>query len=345
VKGNHTVKFGADYRDQRFLQTLFFAPNGDYSYYGGGANDPIAIRKPLPNDPNSGGTQNLFANYLLGIPDSYLQGSAQTEDVRGHSIYLFAQDSWKIRSNVTLNYGLRWEFNQPIYDAGLRYQTFRAGQQTTIFPCESSTGDCSTMSPLGLVFPGDKGIPKGLTQSYYKAFAPRVGIAWDPFKNGKTTVRGGWGLFYNPIEQLVLEQFQAEPPFGGSSLISEGLFSTPFQLQDGTTAPNPFGGILTPKPGTPIDWPRFRPILLYGELEPHLRAQYTAQYNFGIQRELTKDLMLSVGYVGSQGHRLLATRDLNYGNAQTCIDMQAIAAYYDPTVVDVLCGQFLHSSR
>jgi len=82
--------------------------------------------------------------------------------------------------------------------------------------------------------PGDKGVPKGLTDNYYKSFAPRIGIAWDPKGDGKTTVRGGWGLFYNPIEQLVLEQFSGlSLPFGGSSLLSEGLFGTPFVLQDG----------------------------------------------------------------------------------------------------------------
>jgi hypothetical protein len=351
VIGNHTTKFGVDFRNQRFLQTLYFDPNGDFSYFGGGPND----------------SGNLFANYLLGLPDSYLQGSAQTEDVRGDSIYLFGQDSWKIKPNLTLNYGLRWEYNQPIYDAGLRYQTFRPGQATTIFPCQLSQGslnslgysnpncsdpnsDSAAVFPLGLVIPGDKGVPKGLTQNYYNAFAPRIGIAWDPFKDGKTTVRAGWGLFYNPIEQLVLEQFQGEPPFGGSSLISQGLFATPFVSQSGaagslTISPNPFNGILNPARGSGVDWAAFRPILLFGELEPKLRSQYTAQYNFGISRELTRDTVLSVGYVGSQGHRLLATRDINYGSPQTCIDLANLSAI-DPTAVtdgfghQVSCGPF-----
>jgi hypothetical protein len=311
VIGSHTTKFGIDLRNQRFLQTLYFDPNGDFSYFGLGPND----------------SGNLLANYLLGLPDSYLQGSAQTEDVRGNSIYLFAQDSWKIKPNLTLNYGLRWEYNQPIYDAGLRYQTFRPGQADTVF---QYTGD-PAMFPTGLVIPGDKGVPKGLTANYYHAFAPRVGIAWDPFKDGKTTIRAGWGLFYNPIEQLVLEQFQAEPPFGGSSLISEGLFATPFVSQSGsapdnlTISPNPFNGVLNPARGSNVDWAAFRPILLFGELEPKLRAQYTAQYNFGITRELSRDTVLSLGYVGSQGHRLLATHDINYGNPQTCIDLQNIS--------------------
>jgi hypothetical protein len=335
VIGSHTTKFGIDFRNQRFLQTLYFDPNGDFSYFGGGLNDPIAL------DVN--GNQNLYPNYLLGLPDSYLQGSAQTEDVRGNSIYLFAQDSWKIKPNLTLNYGLRWEFNQPIYDAGLRYQTFRPGQADTVF---QYTGD-PAMFPLGLVIPGDKGVPKGLTSSYYHAFAPRIGMAWDPFKDGKTTIRAGWGLFYNPIEQLVLEQFQGEPPFGGSSLISEGLFATPFVSQSGsagnlTISPNPFNGILNPARGSNVDWAAFRPILLFGELEPKLRSQYTAQYNFGITRELSRDTVLSVGYVGSQGHRLLATRDINYGNPQTCIDLQNISDLTGD--LGLSCGPFFADS-
>jgi hypothetical protein len=339
VMGNHTAKFGVDFRDQRFLQTLYFDVSGDYSFVGGGTND----------------TGNIFANYLFGLPDSYLQGSAQTEDVRGKSIYLFAQDSWKIKPNLTLNYGLRWEFNQPIYDAGGRYQTFRPGQADTVFKCNVGGDDCADPNspsaaffPLGLVVPGDKGVPRGLTQSYHNAWAPRVGIAWDPWKNGKTTIRGGWGMFYNPIEQLVLEQFQAEPPFGGSSLLTETLFNTPFVGQGGGITPNPFDGVLTPKPGDSVDWSGFRPILLFGELEPKMRAQYTAQYNFGITRELAKDLVLSVGYVGSQGHRLLATKDINFGNPQTCLDLQALADAYpgdvDHPSIGTDCGPYFADS-
>jgi len=351
VIGTHTAKFGIDLRDQRFLQTLFFDVNGDYSYFGGGNNDPGAL--------DALGNQNLYPNYLFGLPDSYLQGSAQTEDVRGKSIYLFAQDSWKIKPNLTLNYGLRWEFNQPIYDAGKRYQTFRPGQVDTVFNCALSQSSLDTLGysnpncadpnsdsaavfPLGLVIPGDQGVPRGLTKSYYNAWAPRIGIAWDPFKDGKTTIRGGWGLFYNPIEQLVLEQFQGEPPFGGSSLISNGLFNTPFVGQGGTITPNPFNGVLNPEPGSSVDWSAFRPILLFGELEPKLRAQYTAQYNFGITREVGKDMVVSISYVGSQGHRLLATKDINFGNPQTCIDLQNISDLTGDA--DLSCGPFFADS-
>src|SRR5215472_5249757 len=145
-----------------------------------------------------------------------------------------------------------------VYDAGGRYQTFRPGQATTTYPCQLSPesqatlgypdnncnpgGSAAAVFPLGLVVPGDKGVPTGLTASYYKAFAPRIGVAWDPWKNGKTSIRGGWGLFYNPIEQLVLEQFSAEPPFGISLGLSGTLFNTPFVSQSGSISPNGAGG-------------------------------------------------------------------------------------------------------
>jgi hypothetical protein len=196
-----------------------------------------------------------------------------------------------------------------------------------------------------------------LTQTYYKAFAPRVGIAYSP-DNGKTSIRAGWGMFYNPIEQLVLEQFSAEPPFGGSTLIFGTFFNTPFYAQANFQYPNAFNpqggeftGIQQPKPGSPVDWSIFRPILLFGEFQPHMRTQYSDQYNLTIQRELTKTLVMQVGYVGSQGHRLLATTDLNRATPQTCLDIMSIASSNPNNVLSgsggapTNCGPFLEDSR
>jgi hypothetical protein len=350
VKGNHTVKFGADARRQRFDQTLYFEVNGYYQYFGTGLNTPLY--------------SDLYPDYLLGLPDQYQQGAAQVENVRETSFYTFAQDSWKIRTNLILNYGIRWEFNSPLTDIGRHVQTFRPGQQTTTYPCQISsygasligTTDCTSVFPTGLVVPGDKGVPPGLTQTYYKAFAPRIGIAWSPGKSGKTSIRAGWGMFYNPIEQLVLEQFSAEPPFGGSTLLFSTFFNTPYYAQGGFQLPNPYNpqggeatGILNPKPGSPVDWSVFRPLLLFGEFQPHMRAQYSDQYNFTIQRELARNLVLQLGYVGSQGHRLLATTDLNRATPQTCLDIMALAGQNPNNVSSfgsaASCGAFLEDNQ
>ena len=125
----------------------------------------------------------------------------------------------------------------------------------------------------------------------------------------------------------MLEQFGAEPPFGGSTYLASTFLNTPFIGQDGTVSPNPFTGILSPKPGTPTDWASFRPMLLYGDFQPKMRTQYTAQYNFTVQRELARDIVLQVGYVGSQGHRLLASHDINAANPQTCLGIIAICKH------------------
>jgi len=366
----HSLKFGGDVRRQRFDQFLYYNINGDFGF-----QSDANLCSPLNHNPacdsvsgNDVGFINSYANYFLGLPTTYSQGAAQGEDIRNTSFYLFAQDSWKIKPNVTLNYGLRWELNTPYIDTKNRVQTFRPGQDTTQYPCWISqagadtinntagspivsTGSCAPDSaqsayfPTGLVFPGDKGVPQGLTSTYYKAFAPRIGLAWSPGWTegplakitggpGKSTVRGGYGIFYNPIEQLVMEQFSAEPPFGVSALLSNPLFNTPYLLQNGTQVPNNGGAIIQQTPNTPcfdstgpngcVDWSLFRPILLYGEFQPHLRTQYAEQYNFTIERQLTGSMLLRVAYVGTQAHHLLASRDLNYGNATTCLDINNI---------------------
>ena len=350
VMGTHSIKFGADFRLQKFDQFLYYNINGDFAFAPTGSGDTVT-------------SGDGYANYFLGLPTSYSQGAAQAEDLTNYGLYLFAQDSWKIKPNVTLNYGLRWELNTPYVDSGNRLQTFRPGEDTTQYPCwlsaasqaglGTNTADCGPTSannayfPTGLVFPGDKGVSGGLTTTYYKAFAPRIGLAYSPGWSdgvlskitggpGKSTIRGGYGIFYNPMEQLVMEQFSAEPPFGVSSFVSNPMFNTPFIGQNGVQSPNNAGGIITQTPSTPcfdpagpkgcVDWSAFRSLLLFGEFQPHLRTQYAEQYNLTLERQLTSDMLLRVAYVGTQAHHLLASHDLNYGNTQSCLDLINLAS-------------------
>ncbi len=357
IIGKHSFKVGGDARYQKFDQKVYFNVNGEYIFGPGGNNDT--------------GASDLYANYLLGLPVSYSQGSANTEFVRSTSVYLFAQDSWKLKPNVTLNYGLRWEVNTPLTDTGKKVQRFNPGQNSTVYPCQLSaksnlfgpgnTCDNQGVTPTGLVVPGDKGVPGGLIGTYYNAFAPRIGLNWSPsWKDGalakltggpnKTTVSMGWGLFYNPIEQLVLEQFVAEPPFGISNGVSNPLFSTPFVTQGGSTKPNVSDAFLNPPRNQPVDWSLYRPILLFGQFPTKLRTQYSSQYNLTFKRELPGNILAQIGYVGSQGHRLLAIHDQNFANAQTCQDMQAVSDFYtnvnpNPALAAAYgCGPFFEDS-
>ena len=346
VIGAHTVKTGGEVVNQRLHQLYFYDISGGFQFFGGGPNDV--------------GYSTLVPNYLLGLPDSFFEGSANAVDARSTQFAVFVQDSWKPRSNLTLNYGLRWEFNTPYEDAGGRIQTFRPGQATAVFPCVlnpmdpvtalvgstdcSPSGPARSVFPLGMVFPGDRGIRNSLTSDYRHAFGPRLGIAWSPNWDkgalsrltggpGRTGVRLGWGVFYDGVEELMFgENLTAQPPFGGSTNLSNVFFNTPFVGQNGSVAPNPFAGFLNPKPRTPIDFAQFRPITLFGNLPPKFPSQYSEQYHFTIQRELSRSTLLQFGYVGSQGHRLTATLDQNYGNAQTCLDINQIPG--------MTCGPF-----
>jgi hypothetical protein len=370
--GKHTVKFGGDFRRQQFNQFYYFNINGDFTFLSDGnlcaPTNPVNCDAPITNDV---GFQDAYPDYFIGTPNEYTQGAAQHQNDRNIGLYLFAQDSYKLKPNLTLSYGLRWELNTPYHDLGNRLQSFRPGQATQKYPCLlnvnnpsnpsagiisaaaggstdcSETGPANSVFPLGLVFPGDKGVPSGLTTTDYKGFAPRIGIAWSPGWTegwlakltggpGNSSIRAGYGIFYNPIEQLVLAQFSAEPPFGGSIDLSNPNFNTPFLLQNGTQNPNVFGPVLNQTPNTPcfqpggpngcVDWSAFRPILLFGEFDPHLKTQYADQYNLTIERQLTKSTVLRASYVGTQGHHLLAVHDENAGNIQTCLGLMNLSA-------------------
>ncbi len=294
---------------------------------------------------------NLYPNFFLGLPNSLQSGIGTARKGEIHIYISVRARQLEDPPQLTINYGLRWEMNTPLTDIGQKVQTFRPGQNSAIYPCKldpsnpyydpnASDGGCAEggFTPTGLVFPGDKGVPKGLSDTYYKAFAPRLGFNWSPSARGgvlaallggpdKTSISGGWGLFYNPIEQLVLEQFSAEPPFGGSNYISDPVFQTPFVTQSGSPNPNPFNGILNPPRNQPLDWSNFRSILLYGQFPRQLRTQYSAQYNLTIKRELPGNILFQIGYVGTQGHRLLASYDLNHGNPETCVGSPPFQAY------------------
>ncbi len=305
ILGRHTMKFGADLHWIRYTQQLVYVFDGDFYFGGGGPN--------TTGDP--------FADFVLGLPDNYLQGSAHTEYLRSKQFGLYGQDAWQIRPHLTLNYGLRWELNTPYVDQKneLNVYHFPPGPglpapQSQVFPT----------APPGLLFPGDPGVPLGLTQTYYKSFAPRIGLAYSPNWLGanKLVIRSAYGIFYNPMEQFVLLEFSGEPPFGGSTSLSAPGFATPFVGQSGTQFPDPFP-FVPAHPGEPVDFSNYYPILLYGNFRPNQRSQYMEQYNLSVDYQLGASMVLSAGYVGSQGHRLLATYDANPGNPALCMQLQS----------------------
>ena len=164
----------------------------------------------------------------------------------------------------------------------------------------------------------------GLSHNYYKAFAPRIGLAWSPTGSGKTSVRAGFGIFYNPVEQLVYKQFNGAPPFGAAPFLTNILYNTPYEHQNGSIAVNPFPLNNEPPFGQPVDWSIFRPTSLFGQQNPDRRPQMAEQYNLTLQHQFAHDIVVQIGYVGSEGHFLTINHDLNPGTAQTCLDLNLI---------------------
>jgi len=328
IIGRHTIKFGGGYSSVNHKQLEVYLFDGQFNYGAGGSNT----------------TGDAFADFVLGLPDSYSQGSASYERLHSNQASLFAQDSWHVRHNVSLNYGLRWELFTPFTDKADAISAFRfpapgqAPEQSQVFPT----------APPGLVFPGDPGIPRGLTQTYYKSFAPRIGVSYSPDWLGanKLVIRSGFGLFYNPMEQAVLLQFNGDPPYGGSSFVAAPGFENPFTDQGGTTFPSPFP-FQIPNRGAPVNFKNFFPIYMYGNFPPNVRTQYLDQYNVNTEYQLSPTIVLGAGYVGSQGHRLLATYDANAGNPQLCLQLAALGCgpFGEDTTYVLPSGQTLYGTR
>ncbi|HEX5080777.1 MAG TPA: hypothetical protein VFY40_01930, partial [Blastocatellia bacterium] len=177
----HNLKYGADIRTYAQNQIFDFINSGLY-VVDGSVSDALGLA-PLP------GLSLPLSDFARGFTTVYVQNSDGRKGYRSRSFNFYGQDDFKIKPSLSLNLGLRYEFNTNLYDIRDEVAGFRLGQQSTVFPT----------APTGLIFPGDAGISRSTYPSDYNNFAPRIGFAWDVLGNGRLSLRGGYGLFYDIV--------------------------------------------------------------------------------------------------------------------------------------------------
>jgi hypothetical protein len=328
--GKHTWKFGGEFRYLQVNERNYASANSNFVFDGSA-------------------TGNDFADYLVGAPASsggYTQAALQLLDSRTRYGGAFVQDTWKVTPNLTLNLGLRWEVSMPWYDTQGKIQTYNLGQQSTVFP----------LAPVGLVFPGDKGIPKTLAPTDYHNFGPRLGLAYSPsFTDGgalgkifggpgKTSIRAAFGLYYTSVEDLNLFYEVADAPFGlyWSTPIPV-MFNEPFRIRTTGQSLGQRFPFTAPIPGDPanqtLSFAVYEPFTYYPGYNIHNVLPYGEHFNLSIQRELTRKTVMTVAYVGTEGHHLITQNEANPGNPTLCQQLTAEGAY-DVTAQSPGCGPF-----
>jgi hypothetical protein len=208
---------------------------------------------------------------------------------------LFVQDDFKVSPRLTLNLGLRWDIQTPITDPLDRFLTFKAGVQSKIVPT----------APVGLLFPGDPGVGRGIISTDFNNVSPRVGLAWDPTGSRKTAIRAAAGFFYGSMSGNVWNTSSDNQPFAIRQQFNTVYsISDPYRLLPGGVSPFPYS--YSPSA------PRFAaPSAVYG-IDPNYSTPYSVQMNFAIQRQIRRDLSITAAYVSNLTHHIPIAPDLNY---------------------------------
>jgi hypothetical protein len=273
VRGDHQFGFGGSWVHQQLnaLSMVF-------------ATAPVTFNGTIT------GNGLGLVDFLLGRPNSFQQGSPGLFYYRLHHVGLYVQDSWKVNPRLTINPGLRWEPYLPVRveDVGLSYfdrEAFDRGIKSTVFP----------NAPAGLKFPGDPGMPGGRRVGFHRMgqLAPRLGIAWDPAGDGKTSVRAAYGIFYNRPNLTTYGGYSSAPPNGNSVTIQNpASFADPWAPSASWPGGDPFPVVVT----------RDYVFPLAGSFQiftPHAKPTYQNQWNVSVQREVARDWLASVAYVGT----------------------------------------------
>ncbi len=294
----HTITMGGDLERDRIDMD-------DYSYTPGDSTSPgfNGKRTQSPNGTTPAGftgTGNAIADFYTGYEQTYYMDNGRKAYLRELRPSLFVQDDWKINPRLTLNLGLRWDpWMPPIDDNGtlVGFNLANPNFQSVIAP----------NAPLGLMFVGDPGTKSSIFQDNWKDFAPRAGFAYNLFGNGKTVFRGAYGIFYGFPEGLLYQRTDAMQPVD--------LY---LNINNPPQWDSPFAGFPggDPFPRSHVSPSQFKSYtfikpLAGGVLNPASKVEYTQDYNFVVEQDLSHGFAMNVGYVGNHAEHVMASRQFN----------------------------------
>ncbi len=264
--GKHTARWGGDYRRVQMNTQTDGNPRGSFVFTG-------LSTSAVVGGQTATGKGYDFADFLLGLPQQTSEQFGQSEHFHGNYWDLYAQDEWKMRANLTLNLGVRYEYVSPLTEENNR-----------IANLDLSPGVLNPALPLGstpvtVIQPGSGGLPASLVRPDRNNFAPRIGFAWKPFS--KTVVRGGYGINYNTgAYQGIAQQLALQPPFATTATNIQQAIGA-LTLQNGFP---PASGITNS----------------YG-VNPKYRLGYVQIRNLDIQQQIRPTILLNIDYTGTKG--------------------------------------------
>ncbi len=294
-RGRHDLKFGTGLTGFHNDTAFSFVVNGEFQFLGQGGFY----------------SQNAFADFLLGLPLIFRQSARAPSDVGSRTAYAFLQDEWHLHKRLVVTAGLRYEFSTPKTDSQGRTFSIIPGKQSQVF----------IHAPVGLVFPGDPGAPRGSNFSDESDWSPRIGFAWDVTGTGRTSLRGGAGVVYDILKGEDNLQFNGQPPFSPSTGFVFGPLSpAATTLPTSLSFPYETGGVPNPFPSTrPPSEVNFADagFLPFGSsgstyaVDPHLRTPRIFQFDLNLQHELSRGLVMEVDFSGTRSHGLTSLVDAN----------------------------------
>jgi hypothetical protein len=312
VRGHHSFKFGASYNYYTKDENVNGGngANGAYYFFDGSPNG---------NGPAEGTFEQLWANFLMG---SVFQFSQTNVDFRAlvhqQEIEFYAQDEYRIRPNLTLDYGLRYSlFMAPTYGNGelstFDPKLFNPAAAPVLNPDGTFPGGADSGTYTNGIIVGGKNSPFGqaVAKTFHGGFGPRIGFAWDPLSDGRTSVRGGYGIFFDSPAVNSVEQFASEnPPISQSRNIPNPSFANP---SSGQPLVNPY------------------PRTIGGPSPNNWTLPYSQMFNLDVQKQITSKTILDVGYYGSLGRHLMGVVDVN---------MPQVGAFVNAGITPPFVGSF-----